>query len=131
MAEMRVYYDRDADVNLIKGKKVLIVGYGNQGHAHAMNLRDSGVKDVRIALKPGSATIKKAEAADFKVMTPAEGGKWADIVMVLTPDELQADRAASRATGCWRTRSTRPRSRPCARRCRSIRSRRPASSCAA
>ena len=59
---MRVYYDRDADVNLIKGKKVLVVGYGSQGHAHAMNLRDSGVKDVRIALKPGSATIKKAEA---------------------------------------------------------------------
>ena len=58
---MRVYYDRDADVNLIKGKKVLVVGYGSQGHAHAMNLRDSGVKDVRIALKPGSATTKKAE----------------------------------------------------------------------
>jgi ketol-acid reductoisomerase len=88
---MRVYYDRDADVNLIKGKKVLIVGYGSQGHAHAMNLRDSGVKDVRIALKAGSATIKKAEAAGFTVMTPAEGAKWADIVMMLTPDELQSD----------------------------------------
>ena len=88
---MRVYYDRDADVNLIKGKKVLIVGYGSQGHAHAMNLRDSGVKDVRIALKPGSATIKKAEGAGFQVTTPADGAKWADIVMVLTPDELQAD----------------------------------------
>jgi len=88
---MRVYYDRDADVNLIKGKKVLVVGYGSQGHAHAMNLRDSGVKDVRIALKPGSATIKKAEEAGFKVMNPAEGAKWADIVMVLTPDELQSD----------------------------------------
>ena len=88
---MRVYYDRDADVNLIKGKKVLVVGYGSQGHAHAMNLRDSGVKDVRIALKPGSATIKKAEGAGFTVMTPADGAKWADIVMVLTPDELQSD----------------------------------------
>src|SRR5512146_458427 len=77
---MRVYYDRDADVNLIKGKKVVIVGYGSQGHAHAHNLRDSGVKDVRIALRPGSATTKKAEAA-----------AWADVVMVLTPDELQAD----------------------------------------
>ena len=88
---MRVYYDRDADVNLIKGKKVLIVGYGSQGHAHAMNLRDSGVKDVRIALKAGSATIKKAEGAGFTVMTPAEGAKWADIVMMLTPDELQSD----------------------------------------
>ena len=88
---MRVYYDRDADVNLVKGKKVLIVGYGSQGHAHAMNLRDSGVKDVRIALKPGSATIKKAEAVGFTVMSPAEGAKWADIIMVLAPDELQGD----------------------------------------
>jgi ketol-acid reductoisomerase len=88
---MRVYYDRDADVNLIKGRKVLVVGYGSQGHAHAMNLRDSGVKDVRIALKPGSATIKKAEGAAFTVMSPADGAKWADIVMVLTPDELQSD----------------------------------------
>src|SRR6187200_3180348 len=70
MAPMRVYYDRDADVNLIKGKKVLVVGYGSQGHAHAMNLRDSGVKDVRIALKPGSATIKKAEAVGFTDMSP-------------------------------------------------------------
>jgi ketol-acid reductoisomerase len=87
---MRVYYDRDADVNLIKSKKVLVVGYGSQGHAHAMNLRDSGVKDVRIALRPGSATAAKAEAAKFQVVSPAEGAKWADVVMVLTPDELQA-----------------------------------------
>jgi ketol-acid reductoisomerase len=87
---MRVYYDRDADVNLIKGKKVLVVGYGSQGHAHAMNLRDSGVKDVRVALRPGSASAQKAEAAEFKVMAPAEGAKWADLVMILTPDELQA-----------------------------------------
>jgi ketol-acid reductoisomerase len=87
---MRVYYDRDADVNLIKGKKTLIVGYGSQGHAHAMNLRDSGVKDVRVALRPGSPTAKKAEAAGFQVMSPAEGAKWADVVMMLTPDELQA-----------------------------------------
>jgi ketol-acid reductoisomerase len=88
---MRVYYDRDADVNLIKGKKIVIVGYGSQGHAHAQNLKDSGVKDVRIALRPGSATVKKAEGAGFQVMSPAEAAKWADIVMVLTPDELQAD----------------------------------------
>ena len=60
---MRVYYDRDADLNLIKGKKVCIVGYGSQGHAHAQNLRDSGVKDVVIALKAGSPTRAKAEAA--------------------------------------------------------------------
>jgi ketol-acid reductoisomerase len=88
---MRVYYDRDADVALIKGKKVVIVGYGSQGHAHAMNLRDSGVKEVAVALREGSATRKKAEAAEFKVMTPAEAAKWADVVMMLTPDELQAD----------------------------------------
>ncbi|HYG88831.1 MAG TPA: ketol-acid reductoisomerase [Azospirillum sp.] len=88
---MRVYYDRDADVNLIKGKKVVIVGYGSQGHAHANNLRDSGVKDVRVALRPGSASAKKAEGAGFTVMTPAEAAAWADVVMILTPDELQAD----------------------------------------
>ncbi len=88
---MRVYYDRDADVNLIKGKKVVIVGYGSQGHAHANNLRDSGLKDVRVALRPGSATAKKAEGAGFTVMTPAEAAAWADVVMILTPDELQAD----------------------------------------
>ena len=58
---MRVYYDRDADLNLIKGKKVAIVGYGSQGHAHALNLRDSGVKDVAIALRKGSSSAKKAE----------------------------------------------------------------------
>lgn len=88
---MRVYYDRDADLNLIKGKKVVIVGYGSQGHAHAMNLKDSGVKNVAVALRKGSAGVKKAEEAGFKVMTPAEAAKWADVVMVLTPDEGQSD----------------------------------------
>jgi ketol-acid reductoisomerase len=88
---MRVYYDRDADVNLIKGKKVVVVGYGSQGHAHALNLKDSGVKEVRVALRPGSASAKKAETAGLTVMIPAEAAKWADLVMILTPDELQAD----------------------------------------
>ncbi len=88
---MRVYYDRDADVNLIKTKKVLIVGYGSQGHAHAANLRDSGVKDVHIALRPSSATVKKAEAAGFEVMSPADGAAWADVIMMCAPDELQAE----------------------------------------
>ena len=88
---MRVYYDRDADINLIKGKKVCIVGYGSQGHAHALNLRDSGVKEIIIALKAGSATRKKAEEAGFKVMTPSEAAKVSDIMMMLTPDELQGD----------------------------------------
>ncbi len=86
---MRVYYDRDADLNLIKGKKVAIVGYGSQGHAHAMNLRDSGVGEVVVALRAGSASKPKAEAAGFSVMTPAEAAKWADVVMMLAPDELQ------------------------------------------
>ncbi len=88
---MRVYYDRDADLNLIKGKKVAIIGYGSQGHAHALNLRDSGVKDIAICLKPGSPTAKKVEADGLKVMTVAEAAKWADLMMMATPDELQAD----------------------------------------
>ncbi len=87
---MRVYYDRDADVNLIKAKKVAVIGYGSQGHAHAMNLRDSGVKDVVVALRPNSPSAAKAENAGFKVMTNSEAAKWADIVMILAPDELQA-----------------------------------------
>jgi ketol-acid reductoisomerase len=88
---MRVYYDRDADLNLIKGKKVAIIGYGSQGHAHALNLRDSGVKDVAVALRKSSAGVKKAEAEKLKVMEVAEASKWADVMMMLTPDELQAD----------------------------------------
>jgi ketol-acid reductoisomerase len=87
---MRVYYDRDADVNLIKGKKIAVVGFGSQGHAHALNLKDSGVKDVRVALRPGSATAQKATSQGLEVMTPTEAAKWADLVMILTPDELQA-----------------------------------------
>src|SRR6188508_2235364 len=88
---MRVYYDRDADLNLIKGKKVAIIGYGSQGHAHALNLRDSGVKDVVVALRKTSAGVKKAEGEKLKVMEVAEAAKWADVMMMLTPDELQAD----------------------------------------
>ena len=88
---MRVYYDRDADLNLIKGKKVAVVGYGSQGHAHVLNMRDSGVKDVVVALRAGSATAKKAEGEGLKVMTVAEAAKAADVIMMLTPDELQGD----------------------------------------
>ena len=87
---MRVYYDRDADVNLIKSKKVAIIGYGSQGHAHALNLHDSGVKEVVVGLREGSSSRKKAEAAGLKTMTPAEAAAWADVVMMLTPDEHQA-----------------------------------------
>ncbi|MCZ8106694.1 MAG: ketol-acid reductoisomerase [Alsobacter sp.] len=88
---MRVYYDRDADINLIKGKNVAIVGYGSQGHAHALNLRDSGVKNIAVALRAGSPTAKKAEGEGLKVMTVVDAAKWADVVMMLTPDELQGD----------------------------------------
>ncbi|MDM7966049.1 ketol-acid reductoisomerase [Blastomonas fulva] len=87
---MRVYYDSDCDLKLIADKKIVIVGYGSQGHAHAQNLRDSGVKDVAIALRSGSATAKKAEDAGFKVMNNADAAAWADIVMILAPDEHQA-----------------------------------------
>jgi len=87
---MRVYYDADADVGLIKGKKVAILGYGSQGHAHAQNLRDSGVADVAIALRAGSATAARAEAAGFKVLPNKEAAAWADVIMVLAPDEHQA-----------------------------------------
>ena len=88
---MRVYYDRDADVNLIKGKKVAVIGYGSQGHAHILNMRDSGVADVAVALREGSASAKKAEGEGLKVMAVAEAAKWADVAMMLTPDELQAE----------------------------------------
>ena len=88
---MRVYYDRDADINLIKNKKVVIVGYGSQGHAHAANLKDSGVKDVAVALRSDSKSIDKAKSAGFNVMNVAEASKWADVIMMLTPDELQGE----------------------------------------
>ncbi|WP_319413438.1 ketol-acid reductoisomerase [uncultured Cohaesibacter sp.] len=88
---MRVYYDRDADINLIKGKNVAIIGYGSQGHAHALNMRDSGVANLAIGLREGSASVKKAEGQGLKVMAVAEACKWADVVMMLTPDELQSD----------------------------------------
>jgi len=87
---MRVYYDRDADVNLIKTKRIAIVGYGSQGHAHAANLRDSGAKEVVVALREASASATKASAAGFKVLGVTEAAKWADVMMMLTPDELQA-----------------------------------------
>jgi ketol-acid reductoisomerase len=88
---MRVYYDRDADLNLIKAKKVAIVGYGSQGRAHALNLKDSGVKDVAIALKPESATAKKVAADGLTVKSVSEAAAWADLMMMCAPDELQAD----------------------------------------
>ncbi len=88
---MRVYYDRDADLARLLDKKIAIVGYGSQGHAHALNLRDSGVKNVAVALRAGSASAKKAEGEGLKVMTVAEAAKWADLLMILAPDEHQAE----------------------------------------
>src|SRR5438128_6543591 len=87
---MRVYYDRDADLNLITGKKIAIIGYGSQGHAHAQNLRDSGVKEVAIALREGSATAAKAIDAGFRVLDNKQAAQWADVLMILAPDEHQA-----------------------------------------
>ena len=88
---MRVYYDRDADISRILEKKVAIVGYGSQGHAHALNLRDSGVKEIAVALRAGSATAKKAQGEGLKVMTVAEAAAWADVIMILAPDEHQRE----------------------------------------
>ena len=88
---MRVYYDRDADVGLIKKKKVVIVGYGSQGHAHAANLKDSGVAEVAVALRSDSSSRAKASDAGFKVMDVAQASQWGDVIMMLTPDELEAD----------------------------------------
>ena len=88
---MRVYYDRDCDINLIKDKKVAILGYGSQGHAHALNLRDSGAKNLVVALREGSPSAKKAEAEGLKVMGIAEAAAWCDLIMFTMPDELQAE----------------------------------------
>jgi ketol-acid reductoisomerase len=88
---MRVYYDRDADISRILEKKVAIVGYGSQGHAHALNLRDSGVKEIAVALRAGSATARKAEGEGLKVMTVAAAAAWADVIMILAPDEHQRE----------------------------------------
>ncbi|MBN1882088.1 MAG: ketol-acid reductoisomerase [Deltaproteobacteria bacterium] len=87
---MEIYYDKDAKKDLITGKKVAVIGYGSQGHAHANNLRDSGV-DVRVGLRSQSVGRKKAEAAGFTVLSPADAVDWADIVMILVPDEIQGD----------------------------------------
>lgn len=88
---MKVYYDKDADLNIIKSKKVAIIGYGSQAHAHAQNLRDSGVKEVKIALRLESPTVEKAKNAGFEVLSNQEAAKWADVIMVLAPDEFQAE----------------------------------------
>ncbi|MCU1440242.1 MAG: ilvC [Rhodoglobus sp.] len=83
-----IFYDNDADLSIIQGKKVAVIGYGSQGHAHALNLRDSGV-DVRIGLKPDSKSVQKATEAGFEVLPSAEAAKWADVIVILAPDQHQ------------------------------------------
>jgi ketol-acid reductoisomerase len=87
---MKMFYEKDADVDLIKSKKVAIFGFGSQGHAHALNLKDSGVEEVVVALREGSSSKKKAESQGLRVMSLSDAAEWADVVMILTPDELQA-----------------------------------------
>lgn len=88
---MDVFYERDADLDLILGKRVLLVGYGSQGRTHALNLRDSGVADVRVALHPGSRSAERARADGFEPLRTAEATANADIVVMATPDEVQPD----------------------------------------
>ena len=88
---MRVYYDRDCDINLIKDMKVAILGYGSQGHAHALNLRDSGARNVVVALRDGSPSARKAQEAGLEVMGIAEAAAWCDLMMFTMPDELQGE----------------------------------------
>jgi len=87
---MKMLYEKDAKVDLIKSKKVAIFGFGSQGHAHALNLKDSGVNEVVIALRDGSPSKKKAESQGLKVMSLSDAAEWADVLMILTPDELQS-----------------------------------------
>lgn len=88
---MDMLYDRDADTDLIKSKKIAVIGYGSQGHAHTLNLRDSGVAEICVGLRPDSSSVAKAQAEGIEVKSIAEAAAWADIVMILTPDELQKD----------------------------------------
>src|SRR5260221_2034791 len=87
---MKVYYDRDADLSILRPRKIAIIGFGSQGHAHALNLRDSGM-DVRVGLRKGSPTWDKAEKQGLKVFETAEAARQADIIMILVPDEMGSD----------------------------------------
>jgi ketol-acid reductoisomerase len=83
-----IFHDQDADLSIIQGRKVAVIGYGSQGHAHALNLRDSGVQ-VKIGLKPDSKSVAKAQEAGFEVLTAAEAAKWGDVIVILAPDQHQ------------------------------------------
>ncbi|MEW6194494.1 MAG: ketol-acid reductoisomerase [Bacteroidota bacterium] len=87
---MKVYYDSDADLNLLKGKKLSVIGFGSQGHAHALNLKESGM-DVAVGLRKASARWKEAEEAGVKVMTVEEASAWGDVIMILLPDQSQKE----------------------------------------
>jgi ketol-acid reductoisomerase len=87
---MKIFYEKDANQDLIKNKKVAIFGFGSQGHAHALNLKDSGVKELVVALREDSPSRKKAETSGLKVMSLSDAAEWADVAMILTPDELQS-----------------------------------------
>ena len=87
---MKIFYEKDANQDLIKNKKIAIFGFGSQGHAHALNLKDSGVKELVVALREDSPSRKKAEASGLKVMSLSDAAEWADVAMILTPDELQS-----------------------------------------
>ena len=88
---MKVYYDSDADLNLVKKKHICIIGYGSQGHAHALNLKDSGIRNITIALREDSNSSEKAKKDGFKFLNVEEAVKKSDICMILVPDELQSD----------------------------------------
>ena len=88
---MKVYYDKDANLEIINEKKITIIGYGSQGHAHAANLKDSGITNINIALKENSNSIEKAKKAGFDVITIEQAAKDSDIIMMATPDEIQAE----------------------------------------
>jgi len=86
-----VFHDRDCDLSIIRARKVAVIGYGSQGRTHALNLRDSGVADIRVALKPDSATRAKAEADGFKVVTASEAARWAEVLAIMVSDEAHRD----------------------------------------
>ena len=88
---MKVYYDKNCDKNLIKNKKVSIIGFGSQGHAHALNLKDSGVKNIVVGLKKNSSSINKAKKAGFTVLSTEKAIEHGEVVMILIPDELQPE----------------------------------------
>ena len=88
---MKVYYDKDSNLEIIKDKKITIIGYGSQGHAHAANLKDSGIKNINVALQKNSNSIEKAKSAGFDVLTIEEAAKDSDLMMMATPDEIQSE----------------------------------------